>query len=143
MAKKMDLGDFVVKLNRIIGHDPSDRSTPEIEVNFTFNECSCRGLLEGNFYVCGLSTFNKNEMALQKKVKERISEYVKTSNLGFIVTEREFCQDNECHGHYVDPFKPRHRNHIFVNSFPENINGTYVHFLTEKNFKIYKQIVKN
>src|SRR3989338_5786524 len=126
MAKKMDLGAFVKVLNRVVGHNPNDKSTPHVVENPSFNECSCRGLLAGDFYVCGISHYHKNGKILKKKVEEKIIDYTKRSRLNFIVTEDAFCGDNECHGHYVDPFKTLHRENIFVNSFPKDLSGVYV-----------------
>lgn len=132
------LTEFAGRLNRIIGHNLEKLHTPEIVENPRFNECSCKGLLEGYFYV-----YIPSNNVLQERVKKEIAGYSIKQNLKFIITNNEYCGDNECHGHYVDPFEREGDDKpVFVNGFPEDINGGHIHFLNEKNFQVYEQMIK-
>jgi len=86
--------------------------------------CESKGLLQDRLYV-----FVPWKDA-GKIVKKQISEYAKKNNINFVVTVKEFCDDRECNGHYIDPFEAGFASKkVHVNKFPEDINGGYIHIL--------------
>ena len=131
-----NIHDLVSNLNKKIGR--SDKpSSPSVS---SLGDCSSKLLLEGksSFYV-----FCPKEN-LQSKIKEEIQNYTKRTKLHFIVTTSEYCKNNhECHGHYVDPFVVKAGDKcVFIDTFPENISGAYLHFLNRKNYLIYELVRK-
>ena len=75
----------------------------------------------------------------QALARSRIAQYVQENGLRMIVTKKKHCPGNyECYGHYVDPAKSgEEREHVFLNEFPDDINGTDVHMMTEDVFAQY------
>jgi hypothetical protein len=128
MSEKVTIHDFIDKVDDVVR---------KVNHNYSFSDhmhyaddCSHCGLLEGYIYI-----FIPDDN-LQKKVKKRILDYTKKEGLNFIITEQEFCDDRECHGHYTDPFEKgtNHKN-VYVNKFPKDINGAYLHILKKDSVK--------
>lgn len=126
---------LAAELNKYIGHDPSKGWTPEISTDTFLADKENMPKLLGFFYV-----FIPKDN-LQQHVKEEIERYANDNNINFIVTDKEFCSDNECHGHSFNPLEIEHGDFIFVNAFPKSINGTGIYFLSEENFAEYQKMI--
>ncbi len=133
-----DYHGLAERLNKLVGHDSKRLSSNEVCFEPVFNECSCKGLLESHFY------FYIPEDGLHAKVKEEIKKYTEKTGAHFVVTTQKCCEGNrECHGHYVDPFKAAlNDKHIFIDKFPEDISGTYMHFFDSENFIHFISILR-
>jgi len=122
--------------------DEVDNQVRRVNRNYSFSDfeayidnCSRPGLLERYIYIFVPDT------NLQKEVKKAISNYTKQEGLTFIVTAQEFCDDRECHGHYIDPFeKGFNHKEVYVNRFPRDISGTYLHILKKNAVKKLKNM---
>lgn len=134
----MELRDLSDILNTVVGNT-GKLSDPSVSLNLGRCQCSRGDLLEGFFYV-----FVPGNRTLQKAVKWLMEKYVEDKGLHLVVTAQERCKGNwECRGHYVDPFKVTVGNeHLFIDKFPEDINGTYVHFLTAEGYKTFEEARK-
>ncbi|MEA3379177.1 MAG: hypothetical protein U9Q69_06115 [Nanoarchaeota archaeon] len=123
-------------LNILVAYDPKKIYSPKICPNPDFNECSCKRLLEGHLYL-----FIPGRKDLQERIKEKMKSFAEKERFHHITTTQRLCKGNwECYGHYVDPFKEKNDGHVFVDEFPEELNGAYVHFLNEANYEIFMGI---
>jgi len=128
--------DLAKRIRELIGHDPKELSSPDVRVDTgSLGDCSRRDLLESTLYI-----FCPDDN-LQKNVKNELQGHIKNTKLHFVITTRRYCDTVECRSHYVDPFETAIGDeHVFVDEFPENINGSHVHFLNQKNYAIFESI---
>jgi len=70
----------------------------------------------------------------KKEIKAEIRAYAKKKNADFVIT----CEDKN--GGYISPFK--NAKAAYVNKFPKDLWGFYIHFITKEDKKSIKALLK-
>jgi len=125
-------------VNRLKSYLPDlvPSSGDEIISNPPFDGCSCPGVIEDSvyFYV------PRTHKMMQQNMKKEIKNYSNSNGLEFVVSKTKFCSTVECTGDYVDPFKEKEGEHVFMNDFPDSLNGSYLYFLKPENMEFLRII---